>query len=473
MMSAPITALFRRFTGRLLRRVATFFLLSISLGLSSLSVAEASTADKSATSPTNIVIDTELQTTLSDLERESLESAWQIALAQNHQFKARKEHQLAALDQVAEVKAQRLPNLTLSANYLSLDNPPTIQSNFAGIDFTFSYWEQNALYYSVYSSLPLYTSGRIKASLAAATEQADAAQFDTASERQDLKMAVAKAYIDILRANHGLLLAKSHLASLKKHQADVSNLKLQGLVSRGDLLSANVSLANANQTLSRTRNLSELAFAAYNQLLGRELDIKPLLREPEAHIFSNNLDELTLRAMQQREELRALRKRANALQYQATSVKAASKPQVVMGGGYAYQENENQLYEDIWFANVGMVWTLFDGGSTRHRSNHLNRQANALKAQHDNLGELIRLQVRQAWLQIGETRERVEVAQGSIAEAEENLKVTRNRYQEGLSSHTEVLDAETLRIKSRSNHANALYDSILAGLQLERAVGNL
>lgn len=403
---------------------------------------------------------------------ESLESAWEIALAQNYQLKATELRQLAALDQVAEAKAQRLPKLVLSANYLSLDNPPTIESNFAGTDFTFSYWQQNALYYSVYSSVPLYTSGRIKESLAAAKEQSEAARLDIASEQQNLKMAVAKAYINILQTNHNLLLAQSHVTSLEKHQVDVNNLKQQGMVSKNDLLSANVSLADARQALTHIKNLSELALATYNQLLGRKLDTRPKLHEPEASIPGNDLGELTLRAIQQRGELSALRKRATALHHNASSVKATSRPQVVLGGGYGYQENENQLYEEVWFANIGMVWKLFDG-STQHKTSNLNRQANALKAQHHNLAELIRLQVHHAWLRVSETQERIKVTQDSVGQAEENLQVTRNRYREGLSSHTEVLDAETLRIKAQTNHANARYDSVLSRLQLQRAIGEL
>lgn len=69
--------------------------------------------------------------------------------------------------------------------------------------------------------------------------------------------------------------------------------------------------------------------------------------------------------------------------------------------------------------------------------------------------------------------QRVEVARSAIAQAEENLRVVRDRYANGLSTHTEVLDAETLRANSEANHAAARYDAVLAGLRLKRAVGDL
>jgi outer membrane protein len=83
------------------------------------------------------------------------------------------------------------------------------------------------------------------------------------------------------------------------------------------------------------------------------------------------------------------------------------------------------------------------------------------------------LQVRQAWLEMDETRHRLEVTHEAVAQAEENLKVARDRYRTGTGTNTEVLDAETLRVRSISNNDNAIYDSVMAGFSLRRAVGDL
>jgi len=69
--------------------------------------------------------------------------------------------------------------------------------------------------------------------------------------------------------------------------------------------------------------------------------------------------------------------------------------------------------------------------------------------------------------------EGAQVAERTIEQAEENLKVNRDRYQNGLSTNTEVLDAETLRQQALSNHANAVYDAVLAVLRLKKAAGEL
>ena len=60
-----------------------------------------------------------------------------------------------------------------------------------------------------------------------------------------------------------------------------------------------------------------------------------------------------------------------------------------------------------------------------------------------------------------------------MAQADENLKVAKDRYVEGVGVNTEVLDAEALRTRSSANLANATYDLALTYLRLQRAIGTI
>jgi outer membrane protein TolC len=86
---------------------------------------------------------------------------------------------------------------------------------------------------------------------------------------------------------------------------------------------------------------------------------------------------------------------------------------------------------------------------------------------------MIGLEVRQAWLTIQETQKRIAVTQQAIAQSDENLRVTTDRYQQGLSTNTDVLKAEDLRTAAHENLNKATYDAALAALHLRRAVGVL
>ena len=222
----------------------------------------------------------------------------------------------------------------------------------------------------------------------------------------------------------------------------------------------------------RRANQLDIAKARYNQLLDRNLADEVKLAHQFPETPQGTLNELSGNALKQRPELVALAQQIESLSQQAQSVKSGLLPQVAVNGGYQYQENRYQAFEGMWMANVGMDWKIFDG-SSGHRSDAITRQAIALKEQRDDLSSMIGLQVRQAWLDIQETQKRIAVTQQAIAQADENLKVTTDRYQQGLSTNTDVLKAEDLRTAAHDNLNNATYDAALAALHLRRATGVL
>jgi outer membrane protein TolC len=245
------------------------------------------------------------------------------------------------------------------------------------------------------------------------------------------------------------------------------------MVSRNDLLAAKVALADAVQSSMQVENRLDISQSAYNRLLGRDFQTAVLLKELEPQRVDLSLDMLLAQAIKQRYELRVLKEQADALKSKAKAVRAGNAPQVALTGGYDFQENEYQAHEGQWLVGVGVKWTLFDAGLIRHQSSAMARQARSLEKQYDEVLSLVKLQVRQYWLDVQETRKRLGVTEQSIDQAEENLKVNRDRYEHGLSTNTDVLSAEALRKNSQNNHANAVYDAVLASIRLKRAISDL
>jgi outer membrane protein TolC len=403
---------------------------------------------------------------------ETLEDAWSAAVDNNHQIKSAKADTSASEQQLYSAQGQRLPELNVGSGYTQFSETQAAKADFQGQTGQFNTYQAGSVKAQAIASLPLFTSGRISHSINAAEASLQAAQHNEISSVLTIKMQVSEAYIAVLRMESVLQVAQSHVDSLASHNKDVKNLYDQGVVAKNDLLAANVELANAQQLVTQASNQLDIARAHYNQLLNRNLadEVHLAPRFPETP--QGTLSELNNSALTQRPELIVLAQQIEALEQQAQSVKAGTLPQVAVNGGYQYQENRYQVSQGLWMVNVGMQWKLFDG-STRHSSDAINRQAISLKEQRDDLGSIISLQVRQAWLDIQEAKKRIEVTQQAIAQADENMKVTTDRYQQGLSTNTEVLKAEDLRTKTHDNFNNASYDAALASLRLRRAVGIL
>ena len=404
---------------------------------------------------------------------ETLSEAWEIALVQNFSLKAAQETVAAAEEQLEAAKAIRLPGLSFKTGYTARDNEPQLRATIGPSTMELPVENQYNYAYQATASIPLYTSGRITSGIDASTAMLKASEADKASVLLNLKMQVAESYVSVLRAMRGFEVAESYVASLEAHERDVFSFYNQGIVAWNDYLASQVSLADARQQMIQVQNNLDLAQATFNRLLQRPLAQKIVLEELTLENNKETLPVLTRKALEQRSELAALTKKIQALRNQATGVRAEDLPQIALVGGYGYQQNDYLVEEGQWSITLGLEWNLFDGGVSNHKANVISRQANALQQQYNDFTSMIALQTRQAWLDTQETQKRLQVTSKAIASAEENLKVSRNRYHSGLSTNTDVLSAATLRIKSQYNHANARYDKLLAILHLKRATGEL
>ncbi len=400
---------------------------------------------------------------------ETLEQAWEIGLKVDHLIKAAGEDTNAKVAQLAATKGLRLPTVNLGAGYLWLDNEPGAYL----YDREFSTADDKSLSYNATVSLPLYTHFQISSAIDAATANLKAGEFTEIAARQKVKLKIAEAYIAIILRKQQTDVALSHEQSLAAHTVDVKNLHDVGMVPVNDLLAAQVALANARQMLLQAQNRLDLARSAYNRLLNRPLDYEVEISAIPLHYPTVDLADLSQMASDKRPELMALGQQVEALQWQAKSAKAENGPKVILRSGYDYRENSHQVNESVWQAMVLASWDIFDGNVAKHKGLALQSRSRALAEQRQELATLIQLQVRQAWLDMEESRKRIEVTKETLEQAEENLKVTRDRYKEGVGTNTEVLDAETLRTINYVNYDKAGNDAVFAVIRLHYATGNL
>ena len=405
---------------------------------------------------------------------ETIEDAWKAAIGSDNRLQASRKN-TESLKQTLEARqSERLPSLFLDSAYTVLNEPPSAVVNLPNTPTTsFPTAEDKSLSYKAIASLPVFTSGRISQSIDAASSGLNAAIQDEMKTKLDLKMNVAESYVAVLRTTRWVEVAESNVSSLSSHVKDVTNFYDQGVITKNDLLAAQVSLADARQRLTQSQNNLNIAQASYNRLLGRHLDSEVTIDDISALPLAPDIAKLTSQALMKRPELLSLSEQAESFRHQAGSVRASSWPQLALAGGYSYQQNKYQVYEDLWSATVELRWDLFDGGISRHNANALLQKSDALKNLHDDAASAIALQVRQASLDVDETQKRIVVTKDATTQADENLRVTRDRYREGVGTNTEVLDAETLRVRSYTNYYNAMYDAVIAKFRLRYATGDL
>jgi len=409
-------------------------------------------------------------------EPDTLEAAWQKALSSDHGQQAARHEVAAARETLAAARAQRWPDVVVEADYRVQDNERAFEFDTNGFPLpsnVFPFQQDEGLSTRASAALPLYTSGRIGNEIEAARKQVSASGFNEAAKRAELKLRVAAEYFDVLRAESSVRLAASRARSLEAHQREVQQHHRREQVSQNELLEARVALARARHDWTRALHRLDLARAAFNRRLGRPLDHAVTLVEPAVAPPSESLEAWTERALGQRPELFHLRAKASSLDLQAERERALNRPQVELRGEHVFQENRFQTPEGIAALSAGASWNLFDGGRRKHAARSLAERAEHFRHLEADLASRIRLQVRSAWRDIEETRQRVAVAQQAVRQAAENLRVARSRFGSEMATSAEVLQAETLLARNRQALSDAHYDSILAAFRLRWAAGTL
>jgi len=406
---------------------------------------------------------------------ETLDQAFQVALAADYRVKAGQSYVSSAESSWAAARAQYMPSLTLGADYYALSDQPAMQVDLAPLPIVAQqpFMNRDSAGFQCVVTQPLYTSGRITSGVDAAHSNVHANQADLCRTMLDVKMNVSESFVAVLHATRLVEVTQAKVASLTGHRHDVKDLFEKGLVSKNDFLSAEVALADAQQQALDANNKLEMARAAYNRALGRSLTDPVQLAELQDDGVRVDSEDLTALAIRQRPELAALTSQATALQQQAASEQAKNGPQVQIQGGYICQENRYIEPNGVAGVLVSAQWNVLDMGRAHNQANALSEKAEAIIRMRRDATSMIALEIRQRCLDLETARQRVLVARQATAQADENLRVARDRYQNQVGTNTEVLDAETLRVQAYTNLFNSSYQAVLAGLRLRRAVGTL
>jgi outer membrane protein TolC len=129
-------------------------------------------------------------------------------------------------------------------------------------------------------------------------------------------------------------------------------------------------------------------------------------------------------------------------------------------------------FEDVGRVGVAVDVPIFEGGRIRAQIAKERSRLNAAQQRLRKLELQIRLEVETAVLNANSARERISVTRKSIAEAEESLRIERQKYDFGKGAIVDVLDAQGALLNAQTNYFRALADYSIAKAQVQLAAGN-
>jgi outer membrane protein TolC len=302
---------------------------------------------------------------------------------------------------------------------------------------------------------------------------ADSSVESFEARRTDVSLQVVEAYFSILETGELITAAADEVAQVEEHRRVAMALFEEGVVTRNDVLQADVRLSAAKQKLLTMKNRLENDWLLLNYLTGAQSGFRAEL-DGGATLSGNRGDRLNENdAFSRRHDVLALQRGVEASDMEVRESRAAFYPELYTQATISYVQNDAALEQTIMTAFIGIRVNLFDGfastATTEKAVRNRSRNLDALRQAESQ----VRLEIDTSRNDVKVARERISVAETAIRQGEENLRINKERYRERVGTATEVLDAQTLVTQAKTDYYSALYDYQVSTARLKRAVGEL
>jgi len=412
----------------------------------------------------------------------TLEASIEIALKNSTVINIAKEGTKSAIAQKREAITGFLPKFSTSYSYQRLNEEPSIKllPPLVPTPMEMVTGTQNNYNWVIEAKQPLFAGGGILANYQASRIGEDTAFLEEKAKNQDVVQEVKIAYFDILRAQRILTAASQSVEMLSAHRDVAENYFKVGMIPKNDLLHAEVELSNGKQILVKAQNAVDLTKARFNTVLKRRifapveivdiLDYQPL---------KQSFEECLNIAQESRLELKISSLKAAQAGKLVRVAQSDYLPSLSLVGNYTrYGDNPSVSGSDFqnaesWYVMAVASWNFWEWGKTKFRVDASKARENQAIDSAKELSDQITLEIKYAYLLLQEAEKQIAVSQKVIEQAEENFRISEERYKERVATSTEVLDAQTLLTRAKSDYANALGDYNINYARLQRAMGTI
>lgn len=385
------------------------------------------------------------------------------AALQNHQrieqFRANADQSKAAL---GSARSTFLPRVDLDYSYLERDEDPRALGDRTST-------------LSLGASLNLFNGLTDYHNYRAAERRYEGAQYQLQGTRADIILETQQAYIEVLRAARSVTTAAEGVELLERQHRDTKLKFDYGLIARNDLLRVEVELSSARQDLLQAEGQQQIARHRLERTIGSRLAAEQTLTdlsETELQSFDpTQVKNYRQQLLDNRSELNYLRNELQAAKRLRRANKGSYLPRVDLA--VAHEEYGDELSpansnDEDNLLTLRASWNLFDGFAREKSIAAADARTRAVAAELRDTEAALVLQLETALQNSRIASGRQQEARAGVTSAEENYRVTENRFQQQQATTVDLLDAQFLLTRSRNLEIDARYDLLLSSAQLER-----
>lgn len=402
----------------------------------------------------------------------TLERALSQALTNNPDARLAEHRITAARASLQQADAGFWPRLQLLSSYGATDNPMMAFGNILNqraysdsLNFNDLPTVDNFNVRGVLT-MPLYTGGKTRAGREAAKANTEAARQERQAVQNALGYEVVRAFLSLRKTSEFIRATQAAVASYETNVAMARRRLEAGALLRSDVLDLEVRLSQAREDLVRARNANSLGNRALRNLLG--------ITSGELEVV-DNVPEVTVPGKDDfsaRPELAAAWQRERAAEEEVRGARSGYLPRLSAFGSLDYDygwkyDNGGGSYA----AGALLQWDLWDGRLTRAKIREAQAGVESAREQERKVMLALDFEVAQARLDLQAANERLKVSGQAVAQADESVRLTRSRFEQGNALTTQLIDAETALLSAQVRRAEAEADQRTAVAALRKALG--
>lgn len=329
---------------------------------------------------------------------------------------------------------------------------------------------------SITASLPIFTGGELQGQIGQA--KANYRSMLSAEEQayNEMKETATTGYFNMLNATNMKALRQESVDRLQAHLDNVIAQYNVGIVARADVLRSEVELANAKQDYITASNQYDVAEATLNNIIGTPLGTTLLLKDRlQYEPYENDMAYCLACSEQHRPELKQAEYGVDAAEAALVVARSGHMPKInAVAGNYWGGTDESNWPgddNDHWSVGVTASMNIFDSGVTWSKIHAAQEALVQAKENQRQIKDAVELEVRTDYLSMREAEKRISTAQVAVASAEEDYHIAVVRYQAGVGTNIDVMDAQEALTQAKTNYYQALYNYNTSKAALNTSMG--
>lgn len=326
---------------------------------------------------------------------------------------------------------------------------------------------------SITASLPIFTGGELQGQIGQA--KANYRSMLSAEEQayNEMKETATTGYFNMLNATNMKALRQESVDRLQAHLDNVIAQYNVGIVARADVLRSEVELANAQQNYITASNQYDVAEATLNNIIGTPLGTTLLLKDSLQYVpYDNDMAYCLAYSEQHRPELKQAEYGVDAAEAALVVARSGHMPKVYASASNSWaSESWPGDDNEEWQVGVTASMNIFDSGVTWSKIHAAQEALVQAKESQRQIKDNVELEVRTDYLSMREAEKRITTAQVAVASAEEDYHIAVVRYQAGVGTNIDVMDAQEALTQAKTNYYQALYNYNTSKAALNTSMG--